>query len=444
MKKMIQRISLAWLLVAGIGSTIHAIDPIDTDKKIVDTTKDHDDKSGVDSSDNIDNEKDAINAELDKYNAELEKYYEELAAMNRKMAPGTKNGSIVSASAKAAQKTGAYLFDKGQLVVEQALFGLAINGLQSKVREYWTEYTTEKARPLTEKDFAYVPKDVSDVIAYIKKSSEYDKSTRGDAKDLKAGILMRGASGTGKTRNAQLIAGALGAEFYSVSATQLQDKYMGESARKVRNLFAKARKCKKTVVIFIDEIHACGSSGAGADDDHKHIGDIHNAFLTELNKESGYDNSNIVFIGATNYDEAIETQLLQRMPKVITLGIPTQEERLSLLKFYFDKVNHTLTAKDLVFFSGYWRTGGWNARAFPNLVEQAKEVAIQQGKHTIDRVCVLKALPKVQKTFNQDIVSKKNLKKTREIVDAAQTIMSSTKMGVSLFGAFKGLLGLAA
>jgi SpoVK/Ycf46/Vps4 family AAA+-type ATPase len=441
MNKIIKSISLTLLLASGASNMrLYAIDPVDTTKKLFDVddisnkTQDEIDQIVQDDIDDFDNktqdEIDSINdykAEMDRLSAQITAQYE--AAKNKRENEYSKgkNDEIVEAGVEAMKTTRNYAWSFGKAAVEGAALGLATEGLKSKMKEYWDDYRREKAVPLTKKDFAYVPQSVSALIEYVKKAALFNKGKV--SKKLKASILMEGAAGTGKTHNAQLVASELGAEFFSVSATDMQDKYMGETARKIRTLFARARKSKKTAVVFIDEIHVCGSSGAGADDDHKHVADMHNALLTELDGGKGQDNSNIVFIGATNHGETIEEALRQRMPKKVMIERPTETERAALLKFYFNKTEHVLTDQDFTFFAGFWSTGGWNARSFPSLIEQSKEMAVEQGKVAIDRACVLKALPKVQQSFTEDILSKKNSKILKTIAKGTGDIIEGAKTG---------------
>ena len=439
------------LLLASGASNVRlcAIDPVGEDKNQAENTQSDSAQSAKDSDSNDANdqtdqsvatddqfgqdESNQINdykAEMDRLSAQITAQYEAAKNKRQNEYSHASNNKVIEAGAKALQTTRNYAWSFGKAAVEGAALGLATEGLKSKMKECWDNYRREKAVPLTKKDFAYVPQSVSALIEYLKKAALFNKGN--GSKKVKASILMEGAAGTGKTHNAQLVASELGAEFFSVSATDLQDKYMGETARKIRTLFANARKSKKTAVIFIDEIHVCGSSGAGADDDHKHVADMHNALLTELDGGKGQDNSNIVFIGATNHGETIEEALRQRMPKKVMIERPTEEERVALLKFYFNKTEHVLVDQDFKFFAGFWSTGRWNARSFPSLIEQSKEMAIEQGKVAIDRSCVLKALPKVQQSFTEDIFSKKNTKSIKAIAQGAGAAIEGVKTGKQL------------
>jgi Holliday junction resolvasome RuvABC ATP-dependent DNA helicase subunit len=457
---MVKRLSLTFLLATGGCNMLCAIDPVGEDKKQVENTQTDSAQSAKGSDSNGANdqadqsvatddqarqdESNQINdykAAMDRLSAQIATQYEAAKSRRQNEYSEVKNNELAAAGKEAAYTAGGYVWKHAKEVAEGAFFGFVAQELQAKIREYWNEYNTEKTVPLTKKDVAYIPKNVANAIENVKKAELFNKGNK--SKELKASFFMQGRPGTGKSFQSQVMASELDMEFISLVVTDLQSKYMGESARKLRNVFAKARKSKKGTVIFIDEIHACGSSGAGADDDHKHIGDIHTALLAELEGAKGVDNSNIVFIGATNHDETIEKALRERMPDTIALEMPTKEERVSLLKFHFNKYAHVLTDKDFEYFAGHWTTGGWNARAFKSLPKQSRGVAIEQGKVAIDRVCVLKALPKVHKSFKEDLLSKKSIKVIKKASGSIEAVAKGVETG-GWWGIIKGTLGLAA
>ena len=123
---------------------------------------------------------------------------------------------------------------------------------------------------------------------------------------LPRGVLLYGPPGTGKTLLAKAVAGEAGVSFLYMSGSEFIEMYVGVGAKRVRDLFDKARK-KAPCIVFIDEIDAIGSKRTGQEnsEDRKTI----NALLTEMDgfKES----DNIIVIGATNRVDDLDSALLR-------------------------------------------------------------------------------------------------------------------------------------
>lgn len=148
---------------------------------------------------------------------------------------------------------------------------------------------------------------------------------------LPKGVIFYGPPGTGKTLMAKAIAGEAGVAFFSVSGSDFVEMYVGLGAKRVRNLFAEARK-KAPAIIFIDEIDALG--GDRNMDTHTEQRQTLNAILKEMD---GFDSSEgIIVIGATNRLEDLDPAFIRpgRFDKHIAIGLPDQKERLEILKVH--------------------------------------------------------------------------------------------------------------
>jgi transitional endoplasmic reticulum ATPase len=84
---------------------------------------------------------------------------------------------------------------------------------------------------------------------------ENPDTTKAIGIDAPKGVLLYGPPGTGKTTIARVIANEANASFFAISAGDIYSKWLGESEKKIKKLFAEARKHKPSI-IFIDEIDA--------------------------------------------------------------------------------------------------------------------------------------------------------------------------------------------
>ncbi|MDH3539977.1 MAG: AAA family ATPase [Acidimicrobiia bacterium] len=143
------------------------------------------------------------------------------------------------------------------------------------------------------------------------------------------GILLHGPPGTGKTYVTRALAHEAGAAFFSVKGAELLDKFVGESERGVRELFARARSVAPSI-IFFDEFDALapvrGNSNNSVTDS------VVAALLTEIDGVS--ERGDVVVIGATNRKDLIDPALLRggRLETHILLDLPPKASRLALLK----------------------------------------------------------------------------------------------------------------
>lgn len=144
------------------------------------------------------------------------------------------------------------------------------------------------------------------------------------------GILLYGPPGTGKTFIARAIAGEAGCAFFTVSASDLINKYVGQSERLVRTLFEMAREAKPSV-IFIDEIESIvPQRGGGADSSSNHMDRVVTEFLKQVDG-LGVDNTGILTLAATNIPWQIDKAGLRRFDRRIYVPLPDAEARTKML-----------------------------------------------------------------------------------------------------------------
>jgi len=149
------------------------------------------------------------------------------------------------------------------------------------------------------------------------------------------GILLYGPPGCGKTLLAKAVATESGANFIAVKGPELLSKWFGESEKRVRDLFKKAKQVAPCI-IFFDEIDALAPRrGIGM---HEASERIVAQLLTEI---SGIEEvKNVVLIAATNRPDLVDPALLRpgRLDKLVFIPPPDEKARLEILKVHTRKV----------------------------------------------------------------------------------------------------------
>uniref|UniRef100_A0A8C0X5Z1 Fidgetin-like protein 1 n=1 Tax=Castor canadensis TaxID=51338 RepID=A0A8C0X5Z1_CASCN len=142
------------------------------------------------------------------------------------------------------------------------------------------------------------------------------------------GILLFGPPGTGKTLIGKCIASQSGATFFSISASSLTSKWVGEGEKMVRALFAVAR-CQQPAVIFIDEIDSLLSHRG--DGEHESSRRIKTEFLVQLDGATTSSDDRILVVGATNRPQEIDEAARRRLVKRLYIPLPEASARKQIV-----------------------------------------------------------------------------------------------------------------
>ncbi|TWW78114.1 Fidgetin-like protein 1 [Takifugu flavidus] len=142
------------------------------------------------------------------------------------------------------------------------------------------------------------------------------------------GILLFGPPGTGKTLIGKCIACQSGATFFSISASSLTSKWVGEGEKMVRALFSIAR-CHQPAVIFIDEIDSLLSQRT--DGEHDSSRRIKTEFLVQLDGAATAAEDRILVVGATNRPQEIDEAARRRLAKRLYIPLPEATARLQIV-----------------------------------------------------------------------------------------------------------------
>jgi 26S proteasome regulatory subunit T1 len=154
------------------------------------------------------------------------------------------------------------------------------------------------------------------------------------------GILLYGPPGTGKTLTARAVANRTDACFIRVIGSELVQKYVGEGARMVRELFTMARS-KRACIVFFDEVDAIGGARSGADD-NGNDNEVQRTMLQIVTELDGFDaRGNIKVLMATNRPDTLDPALLRpgRLDRKVEFGLPDLEGRGHILKIHSKRMS---------------------------------------------------------------------------------------------------------
>ena len=263
------------------------------------------------------------------------------------------------------------------LISNQLRSGTATLGIgKSKARMYLgggTRITFDDVAGVDE-----VKTELQEIVDFLQNTVKY---TRLGAK-IPKGVLLVGPPGTGKTLLARAIAGESGVPFFSISASEFIELFVGVGASRVRDLFEQAKQ-QAPCIVFIDELDALGKArsansplSGGNDERDQTL----NQLLAEMD---GFEpNAGVILLAATNRPEVLDPALLRagRFDRRIVVDRPDRQGRKAILEVHARTVQ---LAEDVSLEKLAARTPGFAGADLANLVNEAALLAARNNQTAV-------------------------------------------------------------
>ncbi len=230
--------------------------------------------------------------------------------------------------------------------------------------------------------------ELREVVDFLKNPDKYQKL----GGKMPRGVLLFGPPGTGKTLLARAVAGEAGVPFFSASASEFVEMFVGVGASRVRDLFEQAKKAAPAV-IFVDELDAVGRARfAGIGGGHDEREQTLNQLLIELD---GFEqNQGIILIAATNRPDVIDPALLRpgRFDRQVHVPVPDLKGREAILKVHAQSVKMA-PESDLSVVAR--RTPGFAGADLANVINEAALLAARKNKEAVELKDLEEAIERV-------------------------------------------------
>ena len=229
--------------------------------------------------------------------------------------------------------------------------------------------------------------ELQEVIEYLREPQKFYKL----GGKMPRGVLLVGPPGTGKTLMARAVAGEADVPFYSISASQFVEMFVGVGASRVRDLFSNAKQNAPSI-IFIDELDAVGRArGAGLGGGNDEREQTLNQMLSELDGFEPHDE--VIVMAATNRPDVLDSALLRpgRFDRQVVIDRPDWRDRVKILEVHTrdvplaDDVDLAIIAKGTPGMVGADLQGLVNEAALIAARENAEQVCLYHLEQAKDR-----------------------------------------------------------
>jgi len=230
--------------------------------------------------------------------------------------------------------------------------------------------------------------ELAEVVDFLSNPAKYHQL----GARIPRGVLLVGPPGTGKTLLARAVAGEAGVPFFSISASEFVEMFVGVGASRVRDLFSKAKEAAPSIV-FIDELDAVGrrrGAGLGTVNDERE--QTLNQLLVEMD---GFDERHeVIVLAATNRPDVLDPALLRpgRFDREVVVGLPDRKGREGILRIHTKNLPLAPDV-DLVMLSR--STTGFSGADLANLANEAALTAARHSHTQVTRADFEEAMDRV-------------------------------------------------
>ncbi len=213
------------------------------------------------------------------------------------------------------------------------------------------------------------------------------------------GVLLYGCPGTGKTLVAKAVAASTNSTFIEVVASELVQKFIGEGAKLVKDIFRLAKE-KAPSVIFIDEIDALGAERMDLGTSGER--EVQRTFMQFLAELDGFKNlDNVKVIAATNRIDVLDAALLRpgRFDRLIEFPVPTREAREQILKIH----TKNMPIEQVDFNMVLNKTDNFSGADIKLVCTEAGYFAMRNGRMKVNMNDFVSAVEKISQDEGEDL-----------------------------------------
>lgn len=264
-----------------------------------------------------------------------------------------------------------------------------------------------------------VKEELVEIVDFLNKPSKYLQH----GVKLPKGVLLVGPPGVGKTLIARAVAGEADVPFFYQSGASFVQIYVGMGAKRVRELFTKA-KASAPAIVFIDEIDAIGKKRGGKVNDERES--TLNELLTQMD---GFDgDSGVIVIAATNKIEVLDDALLRagRFDRRVFINLPNIIDRKKILELYLSSKHYEFDLDKLA-----QETAGFSSAALSTLINEALLSMIKRDAKELTHQDIELAKNKLEFGKKETLILDEEQKEILAIYQASKAFITRDK--VSLF-----------
>ncbi len=286
---------------------------------------------------------------------------------------------------------------------------------RSRAKRYDSERTEVTFNDVAGEDEA--KNDLKEVVDFLRSPKKYhDIGAR-----IPRGVLLVGPPGTGKPLLARAVAGEANVPFFSLSASEFVEMFVGVGASRVCDLFQNAKENSPSIV-FIDELDAVGrrrGAGLGTVNDERE--QTLNQLLVEM--DGFNERQEVIVLAATNRPDVLDPALLRpgRFDRQVVVGLPDRQGREEILKIHTREIR---LSSDVKFDVLAQATIGMNGADLANLCNEAALVAARDNHKQVTMEDFEQALDKIMIGAERPVVMDAQARKVVAYHEAGHTVVA--------------------